>query len=508
MTRTLFPARTLVYSLIGLVIIAGAGIALTLANGNGYETMTVSRSDFRRTVSVTGKVVAAQKADLGFEQSGRIARITVRVGDRVSAGDTIASLEDRDLEADVLQRQASLDREQARLASIEQGTRPEQLALDRQVYADASRALAVTLRSSYFDVENAFLDKVDPMFDNGNSVNPTIAIPTRHENERIAANRERLEVTNGLKAWNATLPPTEAPVPSNDLDEALDAADQAFTSSKAFLARLSAITGALSTTKNAVAQSDIDTYRSSVNAASQATVAALESLQSAENAWRTAWNKLALSESGSVQADIDAQAASVKAARAELAATEARLAKARILAPFDGTVTRMDLDIGEVASPGTSPVSLMDTGSLRIEAYVPEVHIANIRPGNPADVTLDAYGSAEHFPAAVASIDPAETIRDGVSTYKVVLIFSEADVRIRPGMTADATIITLEIPDAIVVPKGVIIERGGRSFVTKLMDGSPIEAPVEIGGSTSLGQVEITAGLDEGEMIVLPPTAS
>src|SRR3990167_179710 len=67
-----------------------------------YEFMTVSRGELVQEVSVTGRVKPAQSVDLQFESSGRVSSINYKVGDKVSAGATIASLENQDLQAAVI----------------------------------------------------------------------------------------------------------------------------------------------------------------------------------------------------------------------------------------------------------------------------------------------------------------------------------------------------------------------------------------------------------------------
>ncbi len=146
---------------------------------------------------------------------------------------------------------------------------------------------------------------------------------------------------------------------------------------------------------------------------------------------------------------------------------------------------------------------MLSRGVFQIESYVPEVNIANIEVGDSAVVTLDAYG-AETFAATIASIDPAETVKDGVSTYKTTLQFTTEDPRIRSGMTANITITTEQKFGVLIVPQGAIVRRSGNTYVQILSDKEVIERQVTT-GTTSLGQVEILSGIAAGEMIVLNP---
>ena len=122
--------------------------------------------------------------------------------------------------------------------------------------------------------------------------------------------------------------------------------------------------------------------------------------------------------------------------------------------------------------------------------------------GDPANVTLDAYGPDVIFSSKVVSIDPAETIRDGVSTYKTILQFNDNDERVKPGMTANIVVTTEKKEDVVSVPQGAVISRDGKKYL-KIQEGKNIfEREVQTGIVSSLGDIEIISGLSEGEVVV------
>jgi RND family efflux transporter MFP subunit len=219
-----------------------------------------------------------------------------------------------------------------------------------------------------------------------------------------------------------------------------------------------------------------------------------------------AQKSLALEQLGATQSEIDAQSALVRAAEADLNAAYAALTKTRIVAPFSGTVTTMDAKVGESVSGNTPEISLISTGTFEIESFVPEINVAAIAVNNEASVTLDAYGEEVLFAASVASIDPAETIQDGVSTYRTLLKFSKADPRIKTGMTATVTITTQNRENVLSIPLGSVVKREGSSYVTVVMpNGTETERVVTLGDVSSEGNAEILSGLTAGDVIVLDP---
>jgi len=193
----------------------------------------------------------------------------------------------------------------------------------------------------------------------------------------------------------------------------------------------------------------------------------------------------------------------VKGAEARVNAVYAEIAKSVVRAPFDGVITKIDTEVGEIVPANTPIVSLMSNAKFEIETFVPEADIADVAVGNLADVTLDAYGSDTVFGAYVSFIDPAETMIEGVATYKVLLNFNEEDERILSGMTANVDVVTSTSPGTLSVPQRAVIEKDGKRLVKVVRDGKTVEVEVKTGLKGSDGDIEILEGLNEGDSIVV-----
>ena len=494
----------ILYGVVIILILIIGGMMIFGRSSTPEQTLTVTRSEFLNQISVSGKVVAAQSADLGFDKSGRISAIYKQVGDSIVAGTVIASIDNASLQAAVAQKQASLDKEKANLASLQKGTRPEELAITEQTFVDASRALIIAMNNAYIKTENALLNKVDTLFKNGNSVNPTIDIQTESDKEEKEINTERLFLTEKMYAWKTALDSRPNPLTKSSIDTLQTTANETLQRIQNFFSRLNIIVLDLNSGSSGLSQTEIDTYRNTINTASQDVSAAVSTEQTAYATWTSAYRSFILDKSGSTPEDIAAQAATVKSAEADLQNARAQLAQSVVVAPFDGIVTKIDVKIGEIVSPSTSRISIMTTGAFEIESYIPEINIAFIKINNMADITLDAYGETVVFRAAIVSIDPAETVRDGVSTYKTRLRFVDDDPRIKSGMTANIKITTEKKSDVIVVPQSIISEKYGTSYVTIKTGDLSSKVPVTTGSVSVLGQIEITSGLNEGDVVVLP----
>ncbi|MFH0820261.1 MAG: efflux RND transporter periplasmic adaptor subunit, partial [Candidatus Peregrinibacteria bacterium] len=191
---------------------------------------------------------------------------------------------------------------------------------------------------------------------------------------------------------------------------------------------------------------------------------------------------------------------------------ESELQKTVLQAPFAGQITRVDVKPGEAVSFSgigvTKPagvIAIMSEDPLQIEAYVPEADISKIKVGNSAAVTLDAYGSDVPFSATLASIDPAETVKDGIPTYKITLTFNDCDQRILPGMTANVDLRTAEQKAAIAIPQRAIgADETGQKTVRILTEDEQVEdRAVTTGLKSSDGKIEILEGVKENESVIL-----
>lgn len=497
--------KPIISGIVIVVIIVLISIIVSSTNGAEQQTMIIHRADFINEISVSGKVIAAETAELGFDQSGRISSIKAQVGDNVKAGQTIASIENAGIYAEIAQREAALERETAKLAALNRGTRVEELAVYEQTYADTSSALVIAMRDAYLQTENAIIGKVDTIFTNGNLSNPEINVRTQSYNEKRSIENERLVVGEKIEKWKSELSKLTPTSPSETILSVRTVGNDAISSTKVFIDHLLYITGNLSPANSGILQTQIDTYRATINAAGQQAATAASAEQTAYSAWTSASSSLRLQKSGSTAEDLAAQVAQVKSAEADLNNARAQFRKTVIVAPFDGIITKMDLKIGEISSPNSSEIAIMSPGIFEIESYIPEINIARVKINDPAIVTLDAYGSTVNFSATVTAIDPAETLKDGVSTYKTRLRFTDNDPRIKSGMTANIRIIAEKKADAITIPQSIISERDGRKFVQVIFGGAISDVEVTTGSATALGQTEIISGLNEGDEVVLPP---
>lgn len=505
--------KYLVYAGIAVVIIGGYAWYAAQSGKSEAKTYTVERGVFEQTVAASGKVVPARDVDLGFTQSGRVVSVTASVGSRVGAGQVLATIDSADIRANLEQRQAALESELAKLDALKQGTRPEEIAVaeadvakNRESLSRAREALLDTLSDVYITADDAVRSDIHQFVSNPRTSNPQVNFVSTDEQTMVNLTSGILAMESTLAAWEASLRSLSA---AGDLSSAANRAQRDLAAVSSLLqTAYAALSRAVPT--SAVTQTMIDGYaadvaaaRVSVSTAISSVTTAVTTVRNAETALASSERSLALKKAGTLQADIDAQAARVRAAEADIANVRAQLGKTVITAPFSGVITSVDAKVGLIVSGNTPVVSMISAGTYQIESYVPEVNIALLKPGNPATITLDAYGEEAVFDATVVSIDPAETVRDGVATYRVVLQFARADERIRSGMTANITITASARENIVSIPQGLVVERGDKHYVRVQTGETTIEREVAVGSVSSRGQIEILSGLSEGDVVVV-----
>ena len=488
------------------------------------ETFQVKKAKIVEEVSVTGKVKAAESADMSFERSGTVSGIYTEVGNKVEKGDLLVVLSNADAQAQYRQTEAALKKESAHLAELLAGTRPEEISLQENTVSRAETSLREAVRS-YIDSANdvyaksddAVRGKADLMFSNPRGSDPRLnfnadfTLKLDIESRRLNIEQLLIQGSDKLTTLSAES------IYNTCLADSTCGLDVFFTNlldqTSAFLEKMALAVNSLSANSN-LSQTTIDTWKSNVSTARTSVNNSVISLSAASEKIKTAAatlkiekDRLVLDKSGSTKETILGQQASEDQARANLSNAAAQLEKYFLRAPFSGLVTKQEAKIGQLVNPTDIVVSIISAGQFEMEAFVPEADIAKVALNNKAEVTLDAYGSDVAFPATVYSIDPAETVIDNVSTYKIKLRFDREDQRVKSGMTANINIITATKENVLILPMRAINNQDGEKTVSIIYsndDTKTKDVKITTGLKGSTGYVEVTTGLNEGDKVIIP----
>jgi HlyD family secretion protein len=196
----------------------------------------------------------------------------------------------------------------------------------------------------------------------------------------------------------------------------------------------------------------------------------------------------------------------IAAAEANVAAAQATLNLARIVAPFGGTVTQANPLPGDQVSAGMLAFRVDDLSSLLVDVQVSEVDINSIAVGQPATLTFDAV-QGKQYSGVVTEVSQAGDTSSGAVNFTVTVKLTDADSMVKPGMTAAVNIIVNQVKGQILVPNQAVRIVNGKRVVYILVNGAPKMIEVTLGPSSDTMSAVAGGDLKEGDLVILnPPT--
>lgn len=498
-----------------LVVAVGAvGYALYSLNHVplGEYTKPV-RGAIVQDVTTTGTVQAATSVDLSFQASGSVRYAGPNVGTHVSQGTVLATLNAADLAAQLDQAKAGLAAQEAKLAGLQSGARPEDIALSQTQVASASSSLlqarqgvVAIANDSYIKADDAIHSKVDQFIINPRTNAPALSFTVSNSQLAQAVLSDRVQMESMLQEWqryNAAIPQ----------DPSMVDAGAVTTANQMYLSRIAAyldevanvLSSAVPNTSITASmiqgyQANITLARSNISSDTSALNTAALSEKAAEGTLSSAQAQLTLKQAPSSATDIQAQQAVVASAQAAVELAQAQLGKTVIVAPFAGIVTVNNAKLGATATPGAPLISMNSDARFQMQAFVSDADVAKVAPLQEATVQLNAYPNVS-FKAHVVSVDPAATIQNGVSAYKVTLQFDDDDPRVLAGLSGSADIFTKSQGDALSVPSSAIITHGNNTFVLKKTSSGDVLTPVVTGITNSSGMTQVLSGITEADEV-------
>ena len=206
----------------------------------------------------------------------------------------------------------------------------------------------------------------------------------------------------------------------------------------------------------------------------------------------------------SAQRSLELAELSVSQAALALETAQGELAATVIRAPFDGVVLSTALNPGDLVSRAALLLTFADLSRVRLQAEVDEFDIGKVETGQPVSISSEAIGE-NALKSTVERISPAAEVINNISIFKVSTVLANQDGRLRPGMSADVSIL-ISADKGLVVPSKAVSSVRGRSYLKVYKEEEIETRRVEIGADDGVNVV-VLAGLEEGELVVVPSTA-
>jgi len=379
-------------------------------------------------VVAEGRVIPTNSVNLSFASGGIVAEVPVALGDQVAAGQVLVHLDTGVLEQQLAQAEANLAGAQARLDQFDRGPAEQDVAAARQNVASAQAAydkLAAGPSASDLVAARAALAAAQQNYARvaaGPTADELAQLSAQLANARASLEQAQAAYDQVKGNANVAMLPQSA------------ALQQATNNYNAAIAAYQAAAGRPAPAELAAAKAQVEASQAALDrltpdaAQGQAALAALENARA----------QLARLEQGSD--DRAVLEANVNAAQAGRDLVARQIKNADLVAPFAGTVMKLDISAGEFAAPGAAVLLLADTSTWQVETTdLTELNVAEISEGSPVAVTLDAIPDLE-LPGRVSTIAQFGESRQGDIVYTVNVILDRQDPRLRWNMTAKVVI--------------------------------------------------------------------
>src|SRR5258708_4269028 len=449
--------------LVGAVLVAVAAVirlrsasaaAQAASAGPVFETATVDRGDVAIVVNATGTIQANQNVFLAFPSTGKVTSISVKPGDYVLKGQTLATIDN----------QAALDA----VTSAQVKLNAQQIALDK---------VNAKPRQVDIDVLQAAVNVAKANLKESQSGGPS---------------------SNSIKAAQLNVEAAKNQLWQSELNRDLNNVDIANSNSSPQKAQLAAKVPSL---ENSIASADAavtiaqDQLNSTTSKGSSA-----GGIMSAQASLTVAEAQLQALIGGPNPDDLKQAQANLASAQSALNQAQLALNQTNLMAPFDGVVAQVNLSVGQQA-PATQAVILLDVSTFYVDLPVAELDIAKVKVGEDVNLFFGALPNATiHGKVAqIADIaNPSTPL-----TYTVPVEIARVGQHLLSTMSTTASIITAQATNVVRLPnKFIRIDRTKNKAYTilKQPDGSFKEIEIQL-GTASDTYTEIKKGVKEGDVV-------
>ena len=486
------------------------------------QVVTVERGDITIDITAAGNLALSRTEDLSidlFYPEGTLEEVLVEEGDIVTEGQVLASLDTEEWEDEREELQDSLTEAERQLTAKERALvqaerqvitlqrevadeEDDVLEAERQVTAEEIAVIQAQLILDTAEYNLGEIDEVKEAQD---------AIDEAEDNLRLIRMVQQGELGGGLQGsftyWN------EAEIRAEeDLAEAEEELQELLDELSIQVSNDVALDVAEKQLLVKQKQLALEDAQLDVEDAGKAVADAKYALEEAQLDVEEARHDVE-------DAQLDVEDAEKELLNAQEKLEEANSKSPIISAPFDGFITKVNVEGGDEVLTGTVAVQLADPNKFEADIMVSEMDILQVKLGGEAWVQVDAM-SGLTLPAEVIHISPTSTIQSGVVNYevKVEVQSLEAamhkrqasiseDFQLREGLTVTVTILVDERTDVLLVPSSAITSKGGQIYVQVVKGNVTEERAIETGIS-DWQYTEIIAGLSEGEQVVVPKNTS
>jgi HlyD family secretion protein len=497
------------------------------------SSVRVEPGSVARTVSATGTLQPITEQRLGFPRGGRLVSLMVSPGQRVSAGQVLARMDDFSARRHLSEAQARLEREQSQ---------EDRVGDDRK--ADAAKD----------DADHAD-DTLDAIRDKKDTIGRSDDQSADSEQDRLEQDRDSLRDARGGAREGQDRCNRSVTGGSHRYGGYGDYADAASRGHKGVLLESPLDPKSPSCSRAESGKSSVSSSEHRVEGDKRGIGDAQRRLDLDEASERVSQENAKRDASAAGDAadtareehshDVDEQQADVTMARTEVRRAQYALQETTLVAPVAGTVSAVNGQVGEFIDSGSGTTALapgartglpdLDSGassgstdsssggsqtpppgagalitlknlnSFRIVAPFAETDAALVAPNQHVKITFDAVPGLESD-GIVGSVSPTGAQLKDVNNYYATILLGQADPRLKAGMTAQAKVIVGSADNALVVPTAAV-ERAGSIGTVEVLQPDRTTRTVQVRlGMQGDATTQVLAGLTEGQQVVVNPS--
>jgi HlyD family secretion protein len=413
---------------------------------NDLETVVVSRGSLTATVGATGIVRPNQSAILTWSTSGTVEAVNVNSQELVEPGTVLAALERSSLPQNVVLAEAELINAQKALDDL-LNSQTAQAQAQQAIYQAQVAVIEADRALDQYD-EEAYKEALD-----------------KAKDEVIAKEDDLTQAKDDFepyKDWD------EENEKRKSFQQALDDAQNAYDE----------------------AQRTVELLQLEKEQALANLAAVQAQLEDAQRQYERV-------KDGPNPDD-------VAALEARVAAAQTTLDLAKLETPFSGTVTEVDILVGDQVSPGSPAFRIDDLSHLLVDVRVSEVDINRVQLNQEVNLTFDAVLGKEYH-GIVTKVSPIGSAAQGVVEFTVTVELTDADEDVKSGMTAAVNIIVEELKNVLVVPNRAVRIRDGQRVVYIQENDQLNPVNISLGASSDTMSQVLDGGLQIGDVVALNP---
>jgi HlyD family secretion protein len=487
------------------------------------QTVAVRQGNLSSTISVVGQLDADQLQSMAFSRlngATKLLKLEVAAGNTVKAGQTLASVDPAPYKQALEQAQSALQAAQDKLTDLTTPATKLQIAKADLTVAKAQLQVQQS-QSDLDDLVNPDMAALQSAVADAQRglAQAQVSLATLQADDTVETNLTKLRDTEAKLSADYTRLATEN-TPDTDVNY-LDRKQIALNKLKAAEdARITAETQKESNLLKAQTQvkksekalADAQDALATAQAGGDKLALAKDkvAVQDAQVAVSTAQDSRTTLVAGTDATTLAAAQADVDKKKLAVADAEGDLAGTTLVAPFDGTILRTNVTVGNSVGPTTQILTIANMKTLQVVTSIDETTIRSVKVGQDATMTFDSF-PGQTFRGKVLEVPLQGDLQGNVMVYEVPISLTGADnVALLVGMTSNVKVQVAQATNALLVP-AVAVNKVGTGYQVTLASDDPQgqgkAVAVEI-GLTDGTTTQITKGLNVGDKVLVQYTAS